>query len=247
MAFSSWRGVVGMVFPTLRPGTLDELVRLLPPGIALLPLFNNIHLGTKDELLSMLDQYERKLGELAEVGVDLLCPSGAPPFIARGYRDSREIVRRWEEKFGVPIFTTAQNDCEALLALGVKRVLGVTYLSDEFNALCARYLRDAGFDCLGVTGIGVAFDKMQELASTEVYRFVQQTFLAHPDADGIYLLGAWRVLDIIERMEQDFGVPIVLGNAAQSWGIQHRLQVREPRPNVGRLLGELPAYRPLSA
>src|SRR5262249_55121215 len=146
-------GVVGMVFPTLRPGTLDELIRLLPEGVAILPLYNNIRLGTRDELLSMLDLYERKLGELAETGVDLLCPSGAPPFIANGYRESRALVRRWEEKLQIPIFTTAQNDCEALLALGVKRVVGVTYLSDEFNALCAQFLRDAGVDCLAVAGI----------------------------------------------------------------------------------------------
>ena len=42
-----------MVFPTLRPGTINELVRILPEGIALLPLFNNIHLGTKQAIKSV--------------------------------------------------------------------------------------------------------------------------------------------------------------------------------------------------
>ena len=32
MAFMSWRGVVGVVKPTHRPGSLEEFIRLLPEG-----------------------------------------------------------------------------------------------------------------------------------------------------------------------------------------------------------------------
>ena len=49
MAFSSWRGVVGMVNPTMRPGMTEEVCRLLPEGIGLIPLFLNISRGTEDE------------------------------------------------------------------------------------------------------------------------------------------------------------------------------------------------------
>ncbi len=42
MAFTSWRGVVGCIKPTLRPGGLEELIRMLPEGIGVLPLFLNI-------------------------------------------------------------------------------------------------------------------------------------------------------------------------------------------------------------
>ena len=33
MVFTSWRGVVGVVKPTHRPGSLEEFIRLLPEGI----------------------------------------------------------------------------------------------------------------------------------------------------------------------------------------------------------------------
>ena len=40
MAFTSWRGVVGCIKPTLRPGGLEELIRMLPEGGAgALPVF----------------------------------------------------------------------------------------------------------------------------------------------------------------------------------------------------------------
>ena len=37
MSFTSWRGVVGCIKPTLRPGGLEELIRMLPEGIGVLP------------------------------------------------------------------------------------------------------------------------------------------------------------------------------------------------------------------
>ena len=53
MAFSSWRGVVGMINPTMRPGVTEEVIRLLPEGIGLIPLFLNIRRGTADEFETM--------------------------------------------------------------------------------------------------------------------------------------------------------------------------------------------------
>ena len=58
MAFSSWRGVVGMINPTLRPGVTEEVIRLLPEGIGLIPLFLNIRRGTEDEFAGMKPAYD---------------------------------------------------------------------------------------------------------------------------------------------------------------------------------------------
>ena len=59
MSFSSWRGVVGMVNPTMRPGMTEEVCRLLPEGIGLIPLFLNISRGTEDEFETMMPHYEK--------------------------------------------------------------------------------------------------------------------------------------------------------------------------------------------
>src|SRR5438105_13066796 len=83
MAFSSWRGVVGMINPTMRPGVTEEVCRLLPEGIGLIPLFLDIRRGTEDEFQTMMPHYERLVGVLAEQKSDLIHPHGAPPFKAR--------------------------------------------------------------------------------------------------------------------------------------------------------------------
>lgn len=89
-------------------------------------------------------------------------------------------------------------------------------------------------------GFDIDFDKVQTIASTEVYRFIKRMFLGHRSAEAIYILGpAWRTLDIIEPLEQDLGVPVVHHLPAQAWEIQKRLHVRQSAQNYGRLLREM--------
>jgi maleate cis-trans isomerase len=240
MAFSSWRGTVGMILPTMRPGMIEEIIRILPEGISMIPLYNNIQTGTRAELEGAAALYEPKIKELADAGVDLIHPAGAPPFMVHGYKGEAEIIKRWEATYGVPMFTTARTDVDAFKALGVKRIAGITYFGDDVNGMFADYMRQAGFDVLTMSGIGVPFQKMQELAPTEIYRFARETLLKHPDAEVIYLLGAWRALSILDLLEQDFGIPAVLSVAAQSWMMQKLLHIRQPLEGRGRLLRELP-------
>ena len=47
--FESWRGVVGDIKPTHRPGSLEEFIKLLPDGIGVIPLTVGISSGTEQE------------------------------------------------------------------------------------------------------------------------------------------------------------------------------------------------------
>lgn len=46
MTFETEHGTVGVIKPTLRPGSLEEFIRLLPEGIGVIPLFLDIRRGT---------------------------------------------------------------------------------------------------------------------------------------------------------------------------------------------------------
>ncbi len=54
MPYTSWRGTVGVVKPTMRPGSLEEMIRLLPEGIGVIPLFLGIQRGTEDEFRDVM-------------------------------------------------------------------------------------------------------------------------------------------------------------------------------------------------
>ena len=241
MAFSAWRGVAGVIHPTLRPGALEEFVRLMPEGIGILPLYTDIRRGTRDEFGTVMEAYEARIALLAEQGCDAIHPNGAPPFMVLGRAGEAELIASWEQKYKTPIFTAGQNHISALRALGVRSIVGATYFPGDINKTFARYFEDAGFEVRAMEGVDVPFDKVQELSGEQVYAHIKRHFIARGGADAIYMLGSgWRTLHIIDLLERDLGVPVVHPVPARVWEFQKRLRVNEPRPGYGRLLATLP-------
>ena len=242
MAKANWRGTVGVVKPTYESGSLVEFIRLLPEGVGVIPVYAGIKEHTERGYLDALETYDERVAELARIGVDLMHPEGGPPFMVRGYKSEQEIVGQWEAKYKVPIFTSGMTQAEALRALGIKRFVGCTYYRDpKLNGLFTRYFTDAGFEVLAMEGMDTSPGEAGGLSTEEIYKHLKSSFLKHPDAQAIYLLGsgAWRVIDVIAA-EEDLDVPVVHPVAARVWYVQKRLRVHQPIKGAGRLLAELP-------
>lgn len=240
MPFSSWRGIVGMINPTMRPGATEEVIRMLPHGIGLIPLFLDFR-GATEEFKAAMPAYERNVAVLAEHACDLIHPAGAPPFMMLGRKAEGRLVATWEKKYKTTIFTVAQNHVAALKTLKARTIVGATYFSGKINDVFAKYLSDAGFTVRGIEGIEVPFDKVQEMSGEQVYAHIKRSFLRHKGADAIYMLGSgWRTLDIIQTLERDLQTPVVHPVTARVWEIQKRLHIREPRLDYGYLLEALP-------
>ena len=241
MAFASWRGTVGVIKPTYRPGSLEEFMRLVPDGVAVIPLFLGIREGTTAEFKGVLGRIEERVRELAEIGVDLIHPEGAPPFMVHGFRRERELLDGWERHYGIPVMTAGTTQVDAMRALGMRRIVGVTYFQGELNDLFAQYFTDAGFEVLAMDGIDVAFDQAGRLSSREVYAHAKAAWRRHERVEGLYMLGTgWRVLDIVALLEQDLEIPVLHATPARVWAVQQRFQIRERTAGYGRLLAELP-------
>ncbi len=242
MTFSSWRGTVGLIRPTLRPGGLEEIIRMLPEGVGVVPLFNNIQQGDENEFRSVMLAYEDNLGLLAEQNVDFMHPSGAPPFMILGYEEEQKLVRAWERQFQVPVFTSGMNQIAAFKALGVKRIVGASYFPPKLNKMFGQYFQDAGFEVLAMEGVDVPFNKVQELSAEMVYSFIKPLWRKHArECDVVYMLGSgWRTLEIVELMERDFRTTVLQSICSQVWEFQRRLDVCAPLTGYGRLLRDMP-------
>ncbi|HXG51164.1 MAG TPA: hypothetical protein VNN77_07160 [candidate division Zixibacteria bacterium] len=242
MASANWRGTVGVVKPTYDSGSLVEFIRMLPEGVGVIPVYAGIKEHTERGYLAVMETYQRCVETLASVGVQLIHPEGGPPFMVRGHAEERKIVGEWEEKYRLPVFTSGMTQTAALRALGVERFVGCTYYRDNrLNDIFARYFTDAGFEVLGMEGMDTSPGEAKNLSTEEIYRHIKRSFLGHPNAQAVYLLGsgAWRVADVIAA-EEDLGVPVLHPVAARVWYVQKTLRVRQPLRGAGRLLAELP-------
>src|SRR5438045_2055672 len=85
MASNDIHGTVGIVRPTTRAGGFEDLIRMLPAGIDVTHTCLSVQRGTLDEFKKVIEDYEEKVAGLAETGVDVINPSGAPPFMVLGY------------------------------------------------------------------------------------------------------------------------------------------------------------------
>src|SRR5512145_130410 len=144
---------------------------MIPVHIKFVNVTMNFTRGDEQEFRSSMQGYEAKVAELAEMNPDLIRPSGAPPFMLLGFRGEQELIRGWENKYGVQMFTSGQNHIRALRTLGVRKFVGASYFPESMNTVFARYFVEAGFDVLAMEGIDVPF--------ADVPRLPPQDILAH--------------------------------------------------------------------
>ena len=240
MSFTLWRGVVGMVRPTRRPGTLEELIRILPEGIGIVPLLLNFKAGSKDEFLNSIPLYERFASELAEQGVDMIMLSGAPPFMLLGREKEASLTKAWTKKFKTLVLTDPQMQVAALRAMKVKKFIGASYSALQ-NKIVLDYMTAAGFKALSMEPIDVPFDQVAQISIETLYAHVKRLYRQHRNADGVYIQGGgWQTVRVVELLEKDLGIPVVHATICQAWQIHKHLDVRETKPGYGRLLSELP-------
>lgn len=244
MVQSGKQFLVGSVWPTNRSGILgdQELDPKLPPAIKLVHLTMDFQHGTEAEFAAAIPGYELKVAELAAQHADLIRVLGAPPFMIQGYERECAIIDDWEKKYEVPMFTSSLNHCRAFRTLGVKKVVGATYLPPNLNAIFARYLTEAGFDVLGIEGVDVPFHDVPKIPAEDFHEHLIEIFARHEGAECLYMLGsAWKTLSIIDRLEETLGVPVVHPLPARNWETQMRLGLRQSIEGYGRLLAEMPA------
>ena len=242
MAYTSWRGVVGVIKPGRGSGSLEEMIRLLPEGIGVIPLHNTVKEGKLQEFYDMMAGYERMVAELAEQEVNLIHPEGTPSFMLKGWDGEARLIAGWERKFGIPMFTSGQCQVHAAKALKAKNLIHIRYTTwDKGDKTTQGYFRDAGVPIKTTARLDVAFNEAGKLSGEQIYGHIKKAFLDAKGGGGIYIQGSgWDTMSIIAMLEQDLGVPVISPVPARLWEIQKRLHVRQPIMGRGILLRELP-------
>ncbi len=237
-----WKGVVGLVKPTFRPGSLDRFVRLMPDGVCVVPRYVGVSAGTEKEFQEALAIVEERVAELAKLKVDLIVIQGVPPIMLKGFKFDAELIDALQGKYGVGVLTATRTQIDALKALKTKRIVGVTYFKDDLNPQFANFFRQGGFEVAAMKGcIDTPFSDLGKIPAEEIYSKAKKIFIEAGGGDCLYLLGAgWDCLPAIEPLERDLGTTVLSNVPADVWATQKRLNIRAPVKGFGRLLEEMP-------
>jgi maleate cis-trans isomerase len=240
MASNASLGTVGIVRPTQRPAGYDDLLRMLPAGVGVVPLCLDVRRGAVDEFRAAIVGYEVKVAELARLDVDVINPSGAPPFMVLGYRAEQDLIRKWERDYKTRVFTSGTSQIDALRALNVQRFLGVSYFGGDINGTFAQYSSTPASTasprrawtfpsprCPSLRARTSPASSRIRSATTQAPR--RSTCSAPPGAHST----SW-------SPERELGVPVIHAVPTQCWDIQRHLKLRVPVQGYGRLLAQMP-------
>ena len=134
------------------------------------------------------------------------------------------------------INSTAQIN--ALKKLGAKKIVFISPFEKERDEERKNFLEDVGFDVLNFKGLGLRrIIDMQNAPHYAAYRLARETFREAPEADAILIdCPVWPVMEHVEVLEKDTGVPVVAPVAAEIWAALTTLRIRGPIKGYGALL-----------
>ena len=234
--------LLGMIKPSKHSTKSHaELRSMLPADIRTIERFAPTQHGTMEEFQANLPIYEQFARELADAGADLIHVEGTPVSFILGRDQEGETIDRWQQQFGIPVFTSATCQVNALRVLGVTKMVDAGY-DPTTGPPAERYFSAAGFAVLHVEKVPVAWAGTDEIADDEAFDMLANLVRRHPGADGLCLQGSskWALNAVVAKLENEFGISVVHPLAARYWELMHRLGRTGPLQNRGRLLAAMP-------
>ena len=220
---------IGVIAPPANVALERELPRYLPEGFAV----NHNRLSrpeaalTKESLIAMGQSATRAARDLAMARPEVIiygCTSGS---FLDGLGNEGRIADEITGVTGVPAVTTSTAVIEALRALGARTVFMVTPYPDDVNEHEIAFLAHHGIHVAGHDSFRCTVSAgILAISSRQVASMV----LRHRDAitacDAVFVSCTnLLVMDEVERLEAELGVPLVTSNQASLWAALRRMGV----------------------
>ncbi|OXR48087.1 hypothetical protein PuT2_14605 [Pusillimonas sp. T2] len=229
------RARIGVVLPSGNRAAEPQFSAMVPEGVSLHWTRLGLVGTTEADLLAMVSDVESAARLLKDVDPQLLlfhCTAVSTYSVAL----EAEVVSRLESTSGCKVVATSQAITSALRALGVSRLVMISPYPEHINLRESGFLRDAGFDIVGLKSIECAnVEEMMAISSERWQSFAEDSRIE--EADG-YLLSctAVQTAEVVEALEASLGKPVITSNTAALWHCLRTLDVNDPIYGYGRLL-----------
>lgn len=225
------RGVIALFIPLQNSNMQPEYEAMRPDGI------NNqiyrIDLSVADRVpeaaVRVIDGALGCWPDVVAVGNSVEMRLMTPPM----FDDYRN---KLQEKIGdVPLVTGTDATVAALKAVGAKRIAAISPMSDAYSQSVADYYQALGFEVPYHGGLQVGLPQnIINLGFAEAREAFHR--LDHPDVDTfLHVGGALGIVDSIEKLEEEFGRPVISVNVATYWRALRTIGVTDPLNGFGKL------------
>jgi len=143
---------------------------------------------------------------------------------------------------GLPVVLALPAAIAALRALSAKKLTLMTPFDEEMSTRLKRALTDSGFTVL-TSPLFESYEPgaASKIGPDEVFRRTRNAFMEAREAEAIYFQGATlNPLPIIQRLEDNLGVPVIASSPAVIWCMLSRLGRSYSIPGYGRLFSSWP-------
>lgn len=228
---------IGFISPTVLEMIAYDFYNCAPEGVGLVGVTCNMNGWVKEEFDRALTQVLDLSRYLASRKVDFIIHAGEPLVTSTGGNFDVELVKMIEDAAGVPATTTIRAAIEGMELLGLRRIGIASPYPVAMNETLAGFLTAKGYDVVKHDTLNVPFKETQFVEPDAIHRFVGKFLADAPTLDGIYMpCPQWPVADAVQRMEDEYGIPIVAGDPADFSAAFRALGIRDIRPGYGRLM-----------
>ena len=175
---------------------------------------------------------------LADARPDVICMAGTAVSFIGGYEYDKKLIEKLRAAHkNIPATTTSTSVIDALHALGIMKVsIAMPYI-EEVSKAAAKFVADSGIEVVEAKWLGKAGWDIPQISEYTIYQLARET--DRPESEALFIsCTALHTFDVIEKLENDLGKPVVTSNQATIWNLLRLAGIRDRIPGYGRLLSD---------
>ncbi len=213
--------------------------QMVPDGVTLAMLTLQIKSHTKDSFEDIYEQGLKAAESFVRAGADVIILGGAPTNISHGEENLKIVLGELEQKFGIPVSSSAWAQGNALKAVGAKKV-------GTINPAVPRDIGDSasgaisdGMELVARRHANAALEDYNRIPEEKALELGRDLVREHPDVDTlIFGCPHWATVGVIEPLEHEFGVNVVTALQAIVWEGLRKAGIDDKIDGYGRLMRE---------
>jgi maleate isomerase len=231
---------IGLISPNLSEETLADVYKILPRDIRIEGRALEVGHYDDSEFHRAEQAFADIVQDLTKQPLDFLMVTGELFLSYKGPGSDKKILALVKQISPVPASTVLTAVILACQTLNLRRVVMASPFPEDQDVRLGEFLAHDGIEVVAHRCLGYNNSKIIWSLSPETgYDLASALLHEHPNVDGVYMpCNKWRITPVIDRIEKDFGKPVVTNTQAWIWEALRSMKLNEPISGYGRLLSD---------